>query len=133
MSKTSIIQPETDAGSASFQGRRTWKEVVSHYQRPAAWRGIWQMLNTLVPYAALWYLMYFSLGISQWLTVPLALLAGGFLVRIFIIFHDCSHGSFFKSRIANDVVGFITGLFTFTASTLAMGTRHPPCKCRPSG
>jgi omega-6 fatty acid desaturase (delta-12 desaturase) len=58
--------------------------------------------------------MHKALAISYWLTLPLAVLAGGFLVRIFIIFHDCGHGSFFKSRIANDVVGFITGLFTFT-------------------
>jgi len=52
--------------------------------------------------------------VSWWITVPLALLAGAFLVRVFIIFHDCGHGSFFKSRMANDVLGFITGVLTFT-------------------
>jgi omega-6 fatty acid desaturase (delta-12 desaturase) len=46
--------------------------------------------------------------------VPLAVLAGGFLVRVFIIFHDCGHGSFFKSRKANNVLGIITGMLTFT-------------------
>ncbi len=46
--------------------------------------------------------------------VPLAVLAGGLLVRVFIIFHDCGHGSFFKSRGANDAVGFIAGILTFT-------------------
>ena len=51
---------------------------------------------------------------SYWLVVPLAILAGGFLVRVFIIFHDCGHGSFFKSRRANDILGFITGVLTFT-------------------
>lgn len=55
-----------------------------------------------------------SLAISIWLTVPLALLAGGFLVRVFIIFHDCTHGSFFKSRRANECVGCLTGLLCFT-------------------
>jgi len=45
--------------------------------------------------------------------VPLAILAGGFLVRVFIIFHDCGHGSFFRSRKANDILGFITGVLTF--------------------
>lgn len=88
--------------------------MVARYQRPAAWRGIWQILNTLVPYAALWYLMYSSLGISRWLTVPLALLAGGFLVRVFIIFHDCAHGSFFKSRRANEILGSLMGVLCFT-------------------
>jgi omega-6 fatty acid desaturase (delta-12 desaturase) len=58
--------------------------------------------------------MYRSLSVSGWLGVPLALLAGGFLVRIFIIFHDCAHGSFFKSRRANELVGSLMGLLCFT-------------------
>jgi len=58
--------------------------------------------------------MYLTLSVSWWLTVPLATLAGLFLVRIFIIFHDCGHGSYFKSARANDIVGFITGVLTFT-------------------
>ena len=52
--------------------------------------------------------------VSLWLTIPPAMLAGAFLVRLFIIFHDCGHGSFFNSRRANDIVGFITGALTFT-------------------
>src|SRR5512143_2354095 len=91
-----------------------WKEIVAHYQRPALRRGVWQLVNTLVPYAALWYLMYLTAGLSYWLTGALAVLAGGFLVRVFIIFHDCGHGSFFKSRKANDLLGFITGVLAFT-------------------
>ena len=93
---------------------REWKEVVAKYQQPALRRGVWQLINTLVPYGALWYLMHLSLGVSLWLTGGLALLAGGFLVRVFIIFHDCGHGSYFKSRRANDILGFITGLLCFT-------------------
>jgi len=57
--------------------------------------------------------MYFSLSISYWLTLALAIPAGGFMVRIFIIFHDCGHGSFFPSRRANSIIGFIAGLLTF--------------------
>jgi len=91
----------------------TWKEIVARYQKPAFWRGVWQVVNTLVPYAALWYLMYLSLAASWWITTALAILAGGFLVRVFIIFHDCGHGSFFRSRKANDIWGFITGVLTF--------------------
>ena len=63
---------------------------------------------------ALWYLMYLSLPVSWWLVVPLAMLMGALLVRVFIIFHDCGHGSFFKSRAANDTVGFLAGILTFT-------------------
>jgi omega-6 fatty acid desaturase (delta-12 desaturase) len=58
--------------------------------------------------------MYLSRGVSYWLTLPLAMLAAAFLVRLFIIFHDCAHGSFFRSRRANDVVGFVVGALTFT-------------------
>jgi len=92
----------------------TWKKIVAKYQMPANGRAIWQVVNTLVPYAALWCLMYWSLGVSYWITVPLAILAAGFLVRVFIIFHDCGHGSFLKSRKANDILGFITGVIAFT-------------------
>ena len=99
-------QPQTDT--------LAWKEIVAKYQEPAIGRSIWQMVNTLVPYVVLWYLMYRSLAVSYWLTLPLAILASGFLVRVFIIHHDCGHGSFFKSQTANDVWGFITGALTFT-------------------
>jgi len=77
-------------------------------------RGIWQIVNTLVPYTLLWVAMFFSLSVSWWLTLPLAVLSGAFLVRIFIIFHDCGHGSFFASRKANDIVGSLAGVLTFT-------------------
>jgi omega-6 fatty acid desaturase (delta-12 desaturase) len=92
----------------------SWKEVVARYQQPALRRALWQITNTLVPYAALWYLMYISLEVSYWLTGALTLLAGGFLIRTFIIFHDCGHGSFFESRKANDILGSITGVLSFT-------------------
>jgi len=58
--------------------------------------------------------MYYTVQVSWWLTVSLAILSGAFLVRAFIIFHDCGHGSFFKSRRANNLWGFICGLLAFT-------------------
>jgi omega-6 fatty acid desaturase (delta-12 desaturase) len=91
-----------------------WKELVLKYQKPSTARAVWQIVNTLGPYAALWYLMYISMSVSWWITIPLAMLAGAFLVRVFIIFHDCGHGSFLKSARANDAVGFIAGMLTFT-------------------
>jgi acyl-lipid omega-6 desaturase (Delta-12 desaturase) len=98
----------------SKPGVAVWKAIVAKYQQPSLPRALWQIVNTLVPYAVLWYLIYLSLPVSWWLVVPLAILAGAFVVRIFIIFHDCGHGSYFKSRRANDVVGFIAGVLTFT-------------------
>jgi acyl-lipid omega-6 desaturase (Delta-12 desaturase) len=96
------------------RGTAEWKQIVAKYQEPSRGRAIWQIINTFVPYGLLWWLMYVSLSVSWWLVVPLAVVAGGFVVRIFIIFHDCGHGSFFKSRRANDIWGFICGIFTFT-------------------
>lgn len=72
------------------------------------------MINTFGPYAGLWWAMYYTREISWLLTAALAVLAGGFLVRVFIIFHDCGHGSYFASKTANSIVGFISGLLTFT-------------------
>ena len=108
-----MINDSASAKTADHAKSPAWKAIVARYQKPAVWRAIWQLLNTLVPYAGLWYLMYLSLAVSWWLAVPLAILAGGFMVRLFIISHDCGHGSFFKSRTANDLWGYITGVLTF--------------------
>lgn len=94
---------------------QTWKKTVAKYQRADLRQSIWQIVNSILPYALLWYLAYRSLGISYWLVLPITVLAAGFMMRIFIIFHDCGHGSFFKSRQANDITGFITGVLTFTS------------------
>lgn len=95
-------------------GPAAWKQIVVKYQRPCRWRSVWQLVNTLIPYVALWYMMFVLTAVSYWLVVPMGILAGGLMVRLFIIHHDCGHGSFFKSRRANDVWGFITGVLTFT-------------------
>ena len=104
------------AGSFSHGVPRAanWKAVVARFQVSSAAKASCQLLNSIVPYVLLWYLMYKSLALSHWITLSLAVLASGFLVRIFIIFHDCGHGSFFKSRTANNVTGFVTGLLTLT-------------------
>lgn len=77
---------------------------------------IWQLLNTVLPYLLLWGGMLWMLraGLPYWSILPPILLAAGLLVRIFIIFHDCCHGSFFPSRGANAVTGYLTGLLAFT-------------------
>ena len=91
-----------------------WQKLTAAYQKPDTLRSVWQLVNTVVPYLILWYLMYRSLEVSYWLTLALAALASGFLVRTFIIFHDCCHGSFLESKRATDIVGFLTGVLTFT-------------------
>ena len=91
-----------------------WQELVAKYQNPELHRSLWQMVNSIAPFLALWYLMYRSLEVSYWLTLALAIPTSGFLMRIFIILHDCGHGSFFKSTAANDLVGSVCGVLTFT-------------------
>jgi omega-6 fatty acid desaturase (delta-12 desaturase) len=70
--------------------------------------------TAVVPYLALSVLMYYTLGVSYLLTLALAIPAGGFLVRVFILFHDCSHGSFLTSRRANVWLGRTLGLFVYS-------------------
>ncbi len=93
---------------------RSWEKVVMKYNRPVLRKSIGQILNSLIPLIILWFLMVESLQISYWITLLLAVLSSGFLIRLFIIFHDCGHGSFFRSRKANDIVGKIMGILTFT-------------------
>jgi omega-6 fatty acid desaturase (delta-12 desaturase) len=73
-----------------------------------------QLVNTLGPLVLTFIAMYFAMKVSYLLTLVLAIVAAGFLIRTFIIMHDCGHGSFFRSRRANDIVGFITGVLTLT-------------------
>jgi acyl-lipid omega-6 desaturase (Delta-12 desaturase) len=91
-----------------------WRDAVAGYQNPDVRRSVWQIINSIVPYILLWVAMYYSLRVSYFLTLALGVLAGGFMTRIFIIFHDCGHGSFFKSKKANDFWGFVTGIMTLT-------------------
>jgi acyl-lipid omega-6 desaturase (Delta-12 desaturase) len=93
---------------------RSWEKVVMKYNHPNLPKSIWQICNTLIPYLLLWYAIYQSLHYSYIITFLLAILASGFLIRLFIIFHDCGHGSFFKSTKTNDTVGIILGILAFT-------------------
>lgn len=91
-----------------------WQAVVAKYAYPETWRSVWQVANSLIPFMVMWYLMYRSLEIGYWLTLILAVPAAGFMVRLFIIFHDCCHGSFFRSMKANDRLGLVMGVLTLT-------------------
>lgn len=71
-----------------------------------------QMINTILPLLVIWGLGYTVVQFSPWLAVACSVLASAFVVRTFIIFHDCTHGSFFKNKKANDILGNITGILT---------------------
>jgi acyl-lipid omega-6 desaturase (Delta-12 desaturase) len=91
-----------------------WQRMVERYHTPSTRAAVWQLTSTTVLLAVNFGLMYWALSVSYWLVLLLALPAGGLLVRTFIFMHDCGHGSFFRSRRWNDIVGFWTGVLTLT-------------------
>lgn len=113
MSESSAHAHQPPSGSEIAK----WKKVVAEFEKPSAWRATWQLVSTLVMYFAGWTAMFHVVknpSISLWFLLPLFLVSGGLLVRVFIIFHDCCHNSFFKSEKLNRIVGFITGVLAFT-------------------
>lgn len=96
-----------------------WQKLVAPYAKADMRQAIWQLINTVVPFVALWGVMLWSVTsttprIPYWVTLLLAIPTAGFMMRTFIIFHDCCHGSFFRSKKANEVVGSLLGIPTFT-------------------
>ena len=91
-----------------------WQPLTAKYTIPETWRSVWQIANSVIPFFVGWYLMYRSLEIGYWLTLLLAVPTAGFMVRNFIIFHDCCHGSFFKTVKANDRLGLVLGVLVLT-------------------
>jgi omega-6 fatty acid desaturase (delta-12 desaturase) len=92
------------------------QEVIRKYEQPNLLKAVWQLATTFIPYLFLCILMYLSYkaGYSYLMTLGLSVVAGGLLVRVFIFFHDCAHQSFFASRKANSILGYICGILTFT-------------------
>jgi len=88
------------------------KQQVAPFEKTNTRRSVLQLINTILPMIGLWIAAYAALNVSYALTLALAVVAGGFLVRTFIIFHDACHGSFFNSKRANDIIGTLTGILT---------------------
>ena len=91
-----------------------WREIVARYQTPGVKPAVWQLVSTLVPLIASFVLMYWSLSVSYWITLLLAVPAAGLTIRTFIIMHDCGHGSFLPSKTWNNIIGWVTGILTTT-------------------
>jgi acyl-lipid omega-6 desaturase (Delta-12 desaturase) len=94
-------------------GAHDWTPILRRYREPDS-RGVLEIFITAVPFALLWMLMWASLGLSYWLTLIIAVPTAGFLVRLFMIQHDCGHGAFFRRRWANDWLGRAIGVVTLT-------------------
>ena len=87
---------------------------LDRYARPHLGRTLLSLTTSLVPFFGLWTLMYFSLRVSYLLTLLLAVPTAGFVVRVYILFHDCAHGSLFRGKRMNSIVGVFLGLLVFT-------------------
>ena len=88
--------------------------LFSRYRNPDAIWSLTEVAVTLGPFVALWAAMWALMHVSYWLSLALALPAAGFLVRLFMIQHDCGHGAFFRTRLMNDWVGRVAGVLTLT-------------------
>ncbi|QCI63368.1 fatty acid desaturase [Phreatobacter stygius] len=107
-----MSEPEPD-GRLTVDPRQ-WSRLLTRYREPSSLRSVIEIAITAVPLVVLWVLMWAALGDGYWLGFALAVPAAGFLVRLFMIQHDCSHGSFFRQRLANDWVGRVIGVITLT-------------------
>jgi acyl-lipid omega-6 desaturase (Delta-12 desaturase) len=93
---------------------RDWLSILARYREPSTRRSLFELAVTLTPFLLLWVLAWMALSVSGWLALALATANGAFLVRIFIIQHDCGHGAFLKNRRAQDWVGRVLGVLTLT-------------------
>jgi omega-6 fatty acid desaturase (delta-12 desaturase) len=110
-----ITQTKQKTISTNEKPIPSWQLSLAQYRIPNLKHSLWQVANTLIPFIFIWYLMYTSLSHSYWLTLALAPIAAGFQLRLFIIFHDCSHGAFFKNRKFNDWLGSLCGVICLTS------------------
>ena len=95
--------------------RPFWREALAPYARPRLGRSLLDLASSVLPYLALSVLMYVALDVSYLLALALAVPASGFLLRTYIVFHDCAHGSFLPSKRANAWLGVALGLVVYEA------------------
>lgn len=102
-----------DSGATAIPAR-DWMMILARYREPDPFRSLLELAITFVSFLALWALAWWALSVGYWLTLAIAVPAAGFLVRLFIIQHDCGHGAFFGKRWINDWVGRFIGVLTMT-------------------
>jgi acyl-lipid omega-6 desaturase (Delta-12 desaturase) len=100
--------------TSTLVSARDWVSVLNRYKEPSARRSTFELAITAGAFVLMWLAMWATLGFGYWLTLLLAVPAAGFLVRLFMIQHDCGHGTLFRSRATNDWIGRVIGTFTLT-------------------
>jgi omega-6 fatty acid desaturase (delta-12 desaturase) len=107
------LQHQENAVSTAPEARG-WIPILNRYRDPSTSRSIIEIVITILPLVLLWIAMWALLYFSYWLSLLVAVPAAGFLVRLFMIQHDCGHGSFFRHQLVNDWVGRVAGVLTLT-------------------
>jgi len=102
-----------DSGEGAMTSR-DWVRQLAKYRTPNLVRSIFEIAVSAVLFVALWAVAWFSLSISYWLALAIAVVNGAFVVRLFAIQHDCGHSAFFTNRHAGDWVGRVLGVLTLT-------------------
>ena len=93
---------------------REWGRILKSYHGPSHIRSVLELVITAASFILLWFSMWLALSLGYWLSLIMAVPASGFLVRLFMIQHDCGHGAFFRHRTANDWLGRVIGAVTLT-------------------
>jgi omega-6 fatty acid desaturase (delta-12 desaturase) len=108
------VKSNIDAEAAIEASARSWTLVLAQYRQPSPARSIGEIAATALPFVALWVLTALAVLNGYWLGLLLTIPAAGFLVRLFILQHDCGHGTLFARRGINDWIGRVIGVFTLT-------------------
>ena len=106
--------PATDANDETSLDARDWVKILAKYRDPNVGRSTFELLVSLLPFISLWALAWWVSSYSYWLALAIAVVNGAFLVRLFLIQHDCGHNSFFTNRHVSDWVGRAIGVLTLT-------------------
>ena len=113
-SENAVLAIEKDNTIARAAKEKEWARRLAAYRSPRLGRGLFELGVTVLPFVAFWVIMLIGVKQGYWLSLVLIPPASFFLVRLFLIQHDCGHGSFFKRRWANDMLGRILGVLTVT-------------------
>ncbi|MBZ0216900.1 MAG: fatty acid desaturase [Fimbriimonadaceae bacterium] len=110
MNSTSIAAQ----ADAAVTPANEWIKTLAKYREPNQVRSLLELGITFIPFVLLWAVAWWAFSVSVWLSLAISVLAGGFLVRLFLIQHDCGHGAFFRRRALNDWIGRTLGVLTLT-------------------
>ncbi|PJB53843.1 MAG: fatty acid desaturase [Bdellovibrio sp. CG_4_9_14_3_um_filter_39_7] len=95
-----------------MENKKYWHKTLQPYTEKSVLIAAWQLCNTIIPFMLLWYFYAQTINYSLWLAVPYGILMSFFVLRAFVLMHDCGHASFFENNKANKFFGYLLGVMT---------------------